>query len=267
MKKLRWLLAPVAMGFLALAIACGGKDDGATSNNDSGSNSGGGRSVSRELDLSNAATDLMELRSFRFEVALKMDFDMSGMSPGDDEDEFGAAFANAFLALFSNIKMEGAYLAPDSFDISMELAGEKVHMIQIGDEAWINEGSGWKATDPGEDLSFFGNPSDLAFDLLPQEVLKNAKIKSEKVNGIDTTRYSFDKASLEAVARDMGEETAGLEEIDEAKLDVWVTEGNVPVKIVLNMKGKAEDGSDLSIDLDFAIKDLNSDKIKITRPI
>ena len=30
--------------------------------------------------------------------------------------------------------------------------------------------------------------------MVPDEVLKNATIKSEKVNGQDTTRYSFDRA-------------------------------------------------------------------------
>lgn len=262
MKKLRWLLAPVAVGLLSLVVACGGKDDNAASNKDSGGGGTGG-SVSKELDLSNAATVLMELRSFRFDLGLKLDFDASATS---EDNALGADFANAFLELFKDIKMEGVYLAPDSFDITIELAGEKVHMIQIGDDAWIDKGDGWEATSLGADVGFL-NPSDLAFDLIPQEVLKNAKTKQEKVNGLDTTHYSFDKASLEAVARDMGQATVDFQEIDAAKLDVWLLNGDIPVKMALSMKGKADDGSNVAIDLEFTISDLNSDKIKIERPI
>ncbi len=264
MLKLRWLLAPVAAGLLI--VACGGDKDGGSTNN-RGSTGGSGGSVSSELDLSNAAKDLQELRSFHFAVALKMDFDLSAME-SDDEDEFGADFASAFLALFSDIKMEGAYVAPDSFDLKMELAGEEVRMIQIGNRAWMDEGSGWEETDAdSSDLSFLGDPSELALDMLPKEVLRNAKTKSEKVNGIETTRYSFDKKALEAVASELGEEAAGLQQIDEAKLDVWMTEENIPVKIAMEIKGKSEDGSKLGINLQFEIKDLNSDKIKIEAPI
>jgi len=268
MIQFRWLLAPVAAGLLGLIVACGGdKDSGPNSVKGDGS-SGRGGSVSTELDLSNAANRLMELRSFRFEVALKMDFDTSALKPGDSDDEFGAAFANAFLALFKDIKMEGAYVAADSFEMKMALAGEDVHMIQIGDRAWINEGSGWKATDAdSSDLSFLGDPSELALDLLPNEVLNNAKTKSEKVNGVETTRYSFDKKAIEAMASDLGEETAGLEKIDSAKLDVWMTEDNIPVKIAMEIKGQAEDGSKMGINLEFNVTDLNSDKIKIEAPI
>jgi hypothetical protein len=267
MIQFRWLLAPVAAGLLGLIVACGGdKDSGPNSVKGDGS-SGRGSNVSTELNLSNAANRLMELRSFRFDVALKMDFDADALG-SDDEDDFGADFANAFLAMFKDIKMEGAYVAPDSFDLKMGLAGEEVHMIQVGDRAWINEGSGWKASGAdSSDLSFLGNPSSLALDLLPNEVLNNAKTKSEKVNGVDTTRYSFDKKALEAIAGDLGEETAGLEKIDSAKLDVWMTDENIPVKIAMEIKGKAEDGSDLAINLEFNVTDLNSDKIEIKAPI
>lgn len=265
MIKLRWLLVPAAAGLLGLIMACGGDKDSGSSN-DSGRSSGGGNSVSTELNLSNVASTLMELRSFRFDVALKLDFGQSAAMAGDDEDEF-AGLATAFMALFSDIKIEGSYVAPDSFDIKMELAGEEVHMIQIGDRAWINDGSGWSETDADSSaLSFLGDPSELASDMLPQEVLRNAKTKSEKVNGVETTRYSFDKKALETIASDLGE-GAGLDEIDEAKLDVRMTDDNIPVKIAMDFKGKAADGSDMAIALEFNVKDLNSDKIKIEAPI
>jgi hypothetical protein len=258
------ILAGLAL-LLGLSAACGGDDDGGSAND--GGSAGGGGNVSTELDLSAAANDLLELRSFRFDMTLKMDFDLGAMASNED-DEFGAGLAAAFLLLLSNIQMEGAYVAPDSFDMKMQLAGEEVHIIQIGDRTWINEGSGWQETDADTgDLSLLGDPSDLGLDLLPQEVLRNAKTRSEKVNGVETTRYSFDKQALEALATELGEDTAGLDEIDEAQLNVWMTKDNIPVKIAMDVKGTAEDGSKMAITMEFNVTDLNSDRIKIEAPI
>jgi ABC-type glycerol-3-phosphate transport system substrate-binding protein len=263
MRSLRWLLAPLAAGLLI--VGCGGdKDSGPNSVKGDGS-SGRGSAVSTELNLSNAANDLMELRSFRFDVTLKMDFDMSSVT--DDEDQLSAGLAQAFMAMFSDIKMEGAYVAPDAFDMQMKLAGENVHVIQIGDKSWVNDGSGWEESGAfGGDLGFLSDPSDLAFDMLP-EVLKNAKTKSEKVNGVETTRYSFDKKALEDLASDLGENAAELSEIDEANLDVWMTKDNIPVKISMDMKGEMEDGSKMAVNMELNVTDLNSDKVKIEAPI
>ncbi|HWC31123.1 MAG TPA: hypothetical protein VG845_13670 [Dehalococcoidia bacterium] len=261
MTKLRWFLTPLAAVLIGLSvIACGGDKD-----SDSAGSSGSGSSVSSELDLSNAANELMELRSFRFDMALKLDFDLGSMS--EEDDEFGAEFAAAFLALLSDVRMEGAYVAPDTFDIKMKLAGEEVHMIQIGDRAWINEGSGWTETDPETGLGFLGDPSELAFEMLPQEILRNAKTSKDKVNGQDTTHYSFDKQALEAIVSDLGEDMAELAKLESAKLDAWVTEDNIPVKVALDVKGQDEDGAKMAISMDFNVTDLNSDKIKIEAPI
>lgn len=268
MKKLRWILAPFAAGLLALVVACGGDDGNGGNTNDGGSASGGGSSVSQELNLSEAALQLQELRSFRFKIAFKLDFDLGDLADSTDpEDEFGAAFAEAFLALFSDISMEGAYVAPDSFDMTMGIAGEEAHLIQIGDEAWVDDGSGWVATDPSEgDLTPFGDPTDFAIDFLPNEVLSNAKTSSEKVGGVETTHYHFDKASLEAVAQEMGEDTADFAEIDEMTLDVWMAEGNIPVKFNVDVTGKDADGGNLGLQMEFELTDINAD-INIERPI
>jgi hypothetical protein len=268
MRKLPWILAPFAAGLLALVVACGG-DDGGQSNSDNSTTGGSGSSVSQELNLAEAATQLMELRSFRFNVSLKLDLGLGDLTDtaGGEDDEFGAALADAFLALFSDISAQGAYVAPDSFDVKIMLAGEEAHMIQIGDEAWVNDGSGWVATDPSEDeLTPFGSPTDLAFDFLPDEVLQNAEISSEKVNGVNTTKYHFDKASLEAVAADLGESTGDMGEVDEITLDAWLAEGNIPVKIALKASGTNADGGSMSVDVAFEISDINAD-ISIDRPI
>lgn len=272
MKNLRWLIMPFAAGILALAVACGGNDgdeaNSANNSNGGGSASGGGDAVSQELNLSNAAAQLLELRSFRFDMALQMDFDLSGLEEsGEAGDEFGEAFAGAFLALLSNVKMSGAYVAPDSFDMTMSLVGEEARLIQIGDEAWVNDGSGWVEADSSMgSLTPLGDPTDFATDFLPTEVLSNAKTSSEKVGGLDTTRYSFDKDALQSLAQEFGGETADFDQVEEMSLDVWIAEGNLPVKFAVKVTGRDPQGGDISIDMSFEITDINED-IEIERPI
>ena len=136
MRKLGRILTPLAAGLLLLAVACSGDDGDDKSQSDSaGSASGSGGSVSRELNLSQAATQLLELRSFRFDLSFNLEIDLEGLGDAatpQDGDAFGAALAAAFLALFSDISMQGAYVAPDSFDMQLSIAGEDVHFVQIG---------------------------------------------------------------------------------------------------------------------------------------
>jgi hypothetical protein len=271
MTKLRWILAPLAAGLLALTMACGGDDDN-SQGNDGGSASGGGGAVSQELNLAQAATQLAELRSFRFDLSFNLEFDLGDLEDidledPDSEDAFGAAFAAAFLALFSDIKMEGAYVAPDSFDMQMSIAGENVHYIQIGAEAWVDDGTGWVVTEPdGGELSFLGDPTSFATDMLPDAVLQNADISEEDVNGVPALKYHFDKESLQAVATELGEDVTDFEEIDEMELDVWIIDGNIPVKFEIKVSGTDADGLGLGLEARFEIKDINAD-ISIDRPI
>ena len=254
----RWLIAPVAAALVLLTVACGGDDP--DNDNANASTGGGGSAISRELNLANVADALEDVKSFRFDLALKMDVD-SPSTGNDDEDALGAAF----LALLGNINVTGSFVGPDSFEFKTKFFGQDMQMIQIGDQAWINEGSGWELT-AAEDSFFGGSPTDFAFDMLPDEVLKNATIKSEKVNGQDTTRYSFDKAALLSLAEEFGEDMVDIQEVESMNLDVWLTKDNLPVKLVMNMKGEAE-GAKLDIQLEFNIKDINDAGIKIQKPI
>jgi hypothetical protein len=254
----RWLIAPFAASLVFLAVACGGDDKDNDSAN--ASTGGGGSAVSRELNLANAAQALQDVKSFRFDMSLKMDFDAP--SGGSDEDEFGAAL----LALFGNISAKGAFAGPDSFEAEASLLGQKMKVVQIGDQAWVNDGSGWEVTD-AEDMSMFTmtSPADL-FEMVPAEVLKNATIKSEKVNGQETTRYSFNKDQLVQLAKDLGEEMVDIDEIERMNLDVWLTKDYIPVKMVMDMKGEAE-GTKAEIKMEFNVTDLNDPNIKIQKPI
>ena len=271
MTKVRWILAPFAASLIVFAVACSGGDgDNNSQSNSDGAVSGSGGAVSRELNLAQAATQLLELRSFRFSLSFNLDIDIGGLGASgtpEDGDQFGAALAEAFLALFSNVSMEGAYVAPDSFDAQISIAGEEAHYVQIGDEAWVDDGSGWMESEPdGGDLSFLGNPATFATDFLPDAVLQNAEISDDEVGGMAATRYHFDKASLESVAADLGEDTTDFAEIDEMELDIWIIEGSIPVKFEIKVSGTDEEGLDMGLEASFEITDINGD-ISIDRPI
>ena len=57
-----------------------------------------------------------------------------------------------------------------------------------------------------------------------------------------------------------------IQEIESMNVDVWVTKDNLPVKLVMNMKGEAE-GAKMDIQVDFNITDINDSSIKIQKPI
>ena len=269
MRKLGWITAPLMAGLLALTVACGGDDDDTPSAIGSGgSASGGGAAVSQELNLAEAANQLLELSSFRFNLAFSLDFDLGDLAEsGDEDDEFGAEFAAAFLSLFSDITMEGAYVAPDSIDMKMGIAGEEVHYIQIGDEAWVNDGTGWTPTAPdAAELSPFGDPMSFTTEMLPDAVLQNAEISEEEIDGRTAVRYHFNKDSLEAVAAELGEDTAEFGEIDEMELDVWIIENSIPVKFEISASGADPEIGDIAFEASFSITDINED-IEIERPI
>jgi hypothetical protein len=249
---------------VALALSCGGNDS-----NDSASNAPGGSSVAM-VNFSESTAKLMELKSFRFDLTLKLDLGSLGnLGANSDsaEDALGQAFAAAMLGILGDIKAEGAFVAPDQMDVRMTLAGQQMGYVQLGTRAWVNDGSGWEATTSAADMMTFGeSPADLFNEFLPQDVLRGARTSGETVNGVKTTRYSFDKKALEQIADEMGE-SADLEDVTEANLDIWLTEGEIPVKVTMKVAGKDETGQTMSMNLEVNVRDINSNSIQIKSPI
>ena len=243
---------------LAVSVACGG-DKKAESPASGQNNGSGGNALATSVDLSRTTSSIEQLKSFRFDVSMKLDFgDVSGS---------GGALGAALLGALGDIKVEGSYVAPDQMDIKMRLFGEDMSYVQIGDKAWVKEGSKWEATTPSAASGLgFSSPTDIFDDFLPSEVLKGGKTKKESMNGVDTTRYSFDKKALEALSKDVGEQV-DLKDVSEANLDIWLSEANIPVKVLMVFAGKDEDGNKVSMKLETNLRDINSDSIKIKAPI
>jgi hypothetical protein len=214
------------------------------------------------LNVANLSASLQAIESFRFDLALQMDFDVP---EGTQNSE--AAAAAALMALFGHIEAEGAYVAPDQYQVDMTFLGMDIKVIQIGEEVWTNDGSGW-VSDPDAVVTPFGtSPTEIPFEFIPEAELAGAEITTETLDGVETTRFSFDKDSLAALAEAAGE-TAGLEdlsEVDTLALDVWITSDGVPVKMTMDVQGESE-GVEISVQLEYNIRDINDPSITIQRP-
>lgn len=276
MRNLRPLLLPAAGLMLALVIACGGdkKSSGDSASRGSGSSdygygsaqsSGSGAGSNQAFNLSASASKLADLKSFRFDMTMKMDLAGAAGSSSTD-DALGSAFASILLGAFGDIKVEGAFVKPDQMDMRMKMSGQEIGVVQIGKKSWVKFGGKWQESDDSDSSSFgFGNsPAGLFNDFLPSEALKGAKMSQETVNGVKTTRYSFDKKALEQMTKDMGQD---FKEVTQARLDVWVNADSVPVKMLMDFAAKDESGQKMGMKLEMNIRDINSDSIKIKAPI
>jgi hypothetical protein len=283
MTKLRWISVSLLAAVLVLSVACSGGDDDDNSGASgaantpvataSGSSSGStGSAAATAVQGSSGATGgsgaigLQNVQSGRFNMTLKMDFDTPDGATGSDDDS-----AAMLAALLGNIQVEGSYVAPDRVQTKSTLFGQTLETIQIGNETWINDGSGWEAADAsegaGSPIPFDLSSPESLFDIIPQDQLDKADKSEESVNGFDTTKYHFDKDALAELAQSTGASPMeDLSEVDNLDLDVWVTKDGVPVKMAMNVAGES-DGSKVNITLNFDITDLNDSSIKIDKPI
>lgn len=254
MPKFRPLLALGAGLALSIAVAgCSGD-----SNSPAGGAAAGG---DRTINLSQSAAKISELKSFRF--TLDASIDVGTQSPSTVEDALGGAMASMLLSGLKDVKIEGAVVAPDQLQINLKMSGQEFGLVQLGDQAWANFGGMWSPVEPEElGLENGFDFGDLTADALPVEVVQAAKVTSEKVNGVNATRYSFDKAALQSLADDASAD----QQLDDANLDVWLTDEGIPVKLTMKMSGKDDTGQKMSIQLEFSLKDINSN-ITIKAPM
>jgi hypothetical protein len=217
------------------------------------------------LDMTAANTKLASIQSYRFDLTLKMHADNPGSGSSD-----GAVAAALMMALLGNIEMEGAYVAPDRSSVSMTFFGMNVQTIQIGDQAWSNQGTGWVVDTPSSSSEpiQIDSPSQLPVDLVPKGELAGAMTTTETVNGVETTHFSFDKDSLGNLA-DLTNGGLGIEGLEQAStynLDVWLTAEGIPVKMTVVIEGESDSGA-VSVEMEYNIKDLNDPTISIEAPI
>jgi hypothetical protein len=254
MNRLRLPLLAALVVLFAFVLACGKDDSSSTSSAPLG--------VSESLDMEKVAEAMQGLKSFRFDMVMKLDIgSRSGSTDPSD------AFAALLLGALGDIKASGAYVAPDQMEMTMTILGQEMGYVEIGSRAWVKMGGSWQATPPSG-LGFdFASPTDLFNDVLPAQALTGARTSREKVNGVDTVRYSFDRAALESAAQALGESTADFADLTEMSLDIWISGDGIPVKLTLDASGRDESGQRMGIRLEVNLRDINSDSIRIRPPV
>ena len=263
MRLPRGLLIPFGATLLVFVAACGGGDKDKKSSAISAPPSASGGGASEVIDLSKSAKMLRELRSFRFDMSMKLDVGSGGQ--GGANSDLGSAFAAAFLGALGDMKVSGAVVAPDQAEMTMKIGGQEMGYVQIKDKAWIKFGSSWQATSADDDFGI--SASDFFEDFVPQQVFRGVKPTRERVNGVNADHYSLDKKGLQDLAKAMGEDIADFKDITDAKLDIWVTDENVPVRLVMAISGKDGSGQKMSMNLELNVRDINDASIKIKPPI
>ena len=254
----RWLVLATLFASLLLA-ACGGEEETKSTEEDRTDTPLATAEVTKEAKESAISiASLEELKSFRYTITMHVEMP-------ELEDELLEGLA----ALFSDIEISGAFVAPDKSQMQMSLGGngEEMGAIVIGDRTWSRFGDEWTESPEGAmDVEFF-SPEDLMGSIIDEEALVGAETGREKVNGVDTLHYAVTETNLGRLTELFGADLQGSELVEEITIDLWLTEdGDYPTRIAAEMAGKDEEGRDMRVELEMNITDLNDPDIEIEPP-
>ena len=224
-----------------------------------------------------------DITSYRYVMEMNMEFpelieEFERTTEEDGlEDELEGLFDESLLAFLEDMKMEGAYVAPDrSWDRAM-LGGELfAESIRIGERTWTRlGGTDWTAGESGPGWSVTVSPSfseslcdigtiDALFAALGVEPQK------ETINGIKAIHYHMDETDMLRLAALFGE-VESAEEMPESAtvaMDIWLAEdGDWPVRMEAEIGYTDEEGQSFSFDLFMEVKDINDPGIEIEPPM
>jgi len=210
---------------------------------------------------------LKEVKSYRFSLAMKLQVpELAVPTPaavpsGGPLDQLIGAFASAL----TDLRMDGAFVAPDRSELRMSFGGQEMAVVTIGVRQWMRIGSLLWQEGPASSQDSFPNPVDLC-----QQTAQALELKGpwqpETINGIRTRYYQLDKGYLTALTGLLGGE-APTDLPDEFAVGLWLAEdGRWPVRIEMKAKGKDEQGRPFAVELLSDIKDFNSPNIRIETP-
>jgi len=178
------------------------------------------------------------------------------------------AFAESLAALFADMKLEGAYVAPDRSQTVLRLQDGEVELRVIGDKGWVRMGSSWQER---------GSPSEWDVMLTPeslcQEIVKDLatslpglEFQPETVDSVETEHYHLDAADLRGLPELLGPSPdSALPE--RFRVDLWLArEGHWPVRLQITASETTEQGQPIGLDLFMEFRDINDPSIKIEPP-
>jgi len=227
--------------------------------------------TSRPSDSSPAcnAGKLADLNSYKF----NMKIEGSGGPLSDVASTFGA-FQGSAPSATQNLVMEvaGSYVKPDRGQQTLKLGNFTVDFTTIGKQQWTNvfgiQSGPDSASRSTEDYSFAATSWD---EGLVDSFSAFGCSGSETVNGVQTKKCGLDASQLssliDALGGLTGDPTSGIKSIASGNMQAWLAQqGNYPVRISFDLKGKGSDTKDFALKFNLDITDINSTAIKIDPP-
>jgi hypothetical protein len=170
------------------------------------------------------------------------------------------------------LDLEGAFVAPDRSQTHVNARVGELQLeeesITVGGQTWVKTGDNWVEGEPQFQVSDL-SPGSLLQELGPEQ-LRLLKSSKETINGVDSLRYSIDRADIETL-RSLGAllgQDGDLENLpEEFNVGLWLAEdGGWPVRITMTARGAMDGGDEMSLDFSVDVTDVNDPGIKIEPP-
>jgi hypothetical protein len=260
--SLRYLAAAlVLLGAIILSACGGGGKDEETAKDEAPAAATAGATAEATAPATatgvttGPAEAFAELKSYRVNMRLVMEGDATA-TPG--------AMA---------LDLEGSYVAPDRSQVHVnahlgELALEE-ESITVGAQSWVKTGDTWVEGKPQFQLGDL-SPGTLLQELQPEQ-LRLLKPSKETVNGVNSLRYSIDRADVETL-RSLGAllgQDASLDNLpDQFNVDLWLAEdGGWPVRLTMTAHGATNAGGEMNLDFSLDVTNVNDPGVKVEPPV
>ena len=258
MRFVFWIVVP-ALALFALWACTGGGSDG--------DGPPGAIAPTPTPSRVKASCDaIQDIQSYRYSISLKLETEALGQTAEATPNPL-SEFAEALTALFSDMQLEGAFVAPDRSRALFRFPGEELEIRTIGDKSWIRRGAIWQEQQPPDEdalLTPASVCSDLVEDLAPSLAAGSGEV--ELVNGIETIRYQLDEADLKGLPELLGR--SGEEGLpSEFGVDVWLERNDGwPVRLEIVASDLDEQGQPISLELFMEFSDIDDPDIEIEPP-
>ncbi len=229
----------------------------------------GGGNEDAEGQATASCDSIREIQSYRYTINLKLQspaFETSG-STGTPAPPL-SAFADALEALFSDLKLDGAFRAPDRTQAVLRFQDEELELREVGDKSWIRVENIWREQDPEEDATTL-TPEVVCRDIVDEisPSLADADSERDSVNGVDADHYQLNETDLKRLPDLLGA-NAQADLPDKYQVDVWLArDGRFPVRLDIAAQDKDEQGNPIGLSLFMEFRDLNDPGITIEPPV
>lgn len=209
---------------------------------------------------------IQNIDSYRYSISLSLQAE-AFQQPEEASPNPLSEFAEALTGLFSDMRLEGSFVAPDRNQALLQFQDEELEVRTIGNESWIRVGATWQEQEPpGEDV--IPSAASICEDQVERLVpcLDPASGEQELVNGIETIHYRLDKADLRGMPECLGR--SGEEALPrEFDVDIWLERNDGwPVRFEVISSDVDEEGKPISLELFMELSDIDDPTIEIEPP-